>query len=74
MYSCVPAVIVPPRQPECTNTASPIAMTQGQVNAECGILRRTLETGKQAEARLGTCDCAETTWAHAVVPTAEKHS
>lgn len=36
LYSCVPAVIVPPQQTDCTNTASPIKMTQGQLMLNVG--------------------------------------
>jgi hypothetical protein len=56
MSSCIPAVIVPPQQTDCTNTVSPIKMTQSQVNAEFGILKQT-QTGDQETLRERTeCD------------------
>lgn len=41
MSSCIPAVIVPPQQTDSTNRASPVKMTQSQVNAATGVLKQT---------------------------------
>lgn len=58
--SCIPAVTVPLRRTDWTNTASPIKMTPGQVHAECGILKET-QPGDQ-EAGRGTAGHQQSVW------------
>lgn len=55
MSSCIPAVIVPPQQTDSTNRASPVRMTQSQVNAATGILKRTQAIRMHQEEQLSKC-------------------